>query len=195
MLATSDAVAGPSPLGARPLAAEDVHLCRALGHRASDTADCQVRDGNTSRRSTGRATVLVVLLDDNTILGDVGQGDTLVLDIRNRARRVVHRLDAHAIVRVGDGAVENAHRLDRVVGPAADGADREAVAAAARAACEGDVGARVDGQAVVLVLDDGARNVDAGRRADVEGVGVVAAAGVTGRVVDDNVVTGVLVRI
>jgi hypothetical protein len=60
------------------------------------------------------------------------------------------------------------------------------VASGASSTGELDVGTRVDSQAVVLVLDVGTDDADVGRRADVEGVGVVAKR-VTGRVVDGDV--------
>jgi hypothetical protein len=52
----------------------------------------------------------------------------------------------------------------------------------------GDVGARIDGQAVVLVLHHGARDVDASRGSDVESIRVVATGTVAGRVVKSDVV-------
>lgn len=62
------------------------------------------------------------------------------------------------------------------------------MATAAGAAGEGDVGARVDGKAVVLVLDDGTGDVDTGRRTDIKGIGIVATTGVAGRVVQVDIV-------
>lgn len=59
----------------------------------------------------------------------------------------------------------------------------------AGAASEGDISARVDGKAVVLVLDVGVGDGDASGAADVESVGVVAAIrNITSRVVDGDVV-------
>jgi hypothetical protein len=62
------------------------------------------------------------------------------------------------------------------------------VATGAEAAGESDVSAAVDGKAVVLVVDGGAGDGDLGRVANVEGVGVVAALGVTVLVVDGDAV-------
>lgn len=62
------------------------------------------------------------------------------------------------------------------------------MAASAGATGKCNVGAGVDGQAVILVVHDGARDVDVLGRADVKGIGVVAKrARVTGRVVVGNV--------
>jgi hypothetical protein len=63
------------------------------------------------------------------------------------------------------------------------------VAAGACTAGKGNVGAGVDGEAIILVLDVGVGDGDAGRAADVKGVGVVAAVSdVAGGVVDGDVV-------
>lgn len=48
--------------------------------------------------------------------------------------------------------------------------------------------ARVDGQAVILVLNVGVADGDVGGLADIEGIGVVATLAVTGGVVDGDVV-------
>ena len=48
--------------------------------------------------------------------------------------------------------------------------------------------ARVDSQAVVLVLDIGVADGDIGTRANIEGIGVVTALGITVRVVDGDLV-------
>lgn len=48
--------------------------------------------------------------------------------------------------------------------------------------------ARVDGQAVILVLDVGVGDPDAGGRTNVKGVGVVASLGISGGVVDGDVI-------
>ena len=48
---------------------------------------------------------------------------------------------------------------------------------------ERNIGARVDGKAVILVLDNGARDVNTGRRANVKGISVVSTTSITSRVV------------
>jgi hypothetical protein len=62
------------------------------------------------------------------------------------------------------------------------------VTAGAVAAGEGDLSTAVDGKAVVLVVDSGAADGDLGGASDVEGIGVVAALGVTVLVVDGDAV-------
>lgn len=82
------------------------------------------------------------------------------LDIGDGSGGAVDGLDTDTVVRVGDGAVLDQHSLDDVVRAASDRADGETVATAAGAAGEGDVGTRVDGKAVILVLYDSARDVN-----------------------------------
>jgi hypothetical protein len=62
------------------------------------------------------------------------------------------------------------------------------VATAAASASEGDVSARVDGKAIILVLNDSSRDVHAGGRTNVESVGVVATQGIAEGVIHVDVV-------
>jgi hypothetical protein len=62
------------------------------------------------------------------------------------------------------------------------------VATGAVAAGEGDLSAAVDSKAVILVVDGRAADGDLGGASDVEGIGVVAALGVTVLVVDGDAV-------
>jgi hypothetical protein len=78
---TGDGDTRPLPVGAGTLGAEDVDL---LGLGTDGTLD--VLDGKTGDRDAGCGlasgrTVLVVLLDQNTGLGDVLEGDALVDDV------------------------------------------------------------------------------------------------------------------
>lgn len=181
----------PLPPGARSLSTEQIHRRRTAANGALNAVQRQRRDRNTRSGSAGGASVLVILLDDNAVLGDVGQRDVAVGDVVYLSGSAVDGLNADAVLGVGDGGLLDDDAVDGVVGAAADGADGEAVAARAGAAREMDVGARVDGEAVVLVLDVGVGDGDAGGGADVEGVGVVAAVGdVAGGVVDGDVVEG-----
>lgn len=96
-----------------------------------------------------RRSVLVVLLDDDTVLRNARQRDALVSNVGNRTGGVVDSLDAHAVLGVLDLRALNEDGFDRVVGAATYGADGEAMAAGANAACESDVCAGVDGEAVL----------------------------------------------
>ena len=185
----SDLVARPLPVGARALTAEDVGLNTLGGHRTSDAGNLEVGDGDTGGRLAGRGAVLVVLLDDDTVLGDVGEGDVLVGNVGDGASGAGDGLDADTVVGVADLGVLNDDVLDDVVRAATDRADGETVATRAGTTNEVDVGARVNGQAVILVLDVGVGDGDASGAADVESVSVVATVGdITSSVVDGDVV-------
>ena len=118
----------------------------------------------------------------------VGELDVAVCHAGDFAGGAGDGLDAHAVVGVDDLRVEDVDGVDGVVAPAADAADAQAVAAGAVAAGESDLGAAVDSEAVVLVVDGSAADGDLGGAADVEGVGVVAALGVAVLVVDGDAV-------
>lgn len=187
VVATGQVNAGPGPVGAAALAAENVDGGGVGVDGAGDAVHGQALDGDVVGGLAGGPAVLVVLLDDDALLVDVGELDVRVGDVGHVAGLVDDGLDADAVVRVGDGRVGDGHVGDGVVVAAADGADGDTVAAGAGRAAELEVLARVDGQAVVLVLDVGAADVDAVGLVHVEGVGVVAAVGVAVRVVDVDV--------
>lgn len=118
----------------------------------------------------------------------VGQLDVAVCHAGDLAGGARDGLDAHAVVGVDDLRVEDVDGVDGVVAPAADASDAETVAAGAVAASEGDLGAAVDGKAVVLVVDSGAADGDLSGASDVESIGVVAALRVAVLVVDGDTV-------
>lgn len=153
LLAPSNSHAAPLPARARPLAAQKVDWCRAARNGALDSIQSQISDRHACRGGTRRASILVILLNHNAVLGDVGERDVAVRHIVYLASSAVYSLDAHTILRVGNGGVFYYDTVDCVVRAATDGADREAVATGAGAAGEVNVCAGVDGEAVVLVLD------------------------------------------
>lgn len=184
LLSTSDAVAGPGPVRAGALATKQVDVGARRGNTTLDAGDSEVGDWDTGGGGTGGAAVLVVLLDDDTVLGDVAQGDVVEGHAGDLASSTGDGLDTDAVVRVADLAVLDVHSVDGVVATASNRPNGQAVAARAGATGKGDVGAGVDGQAVILVLHDGSRDVDVLGRANVKGVSVVAErARVTSRVV------------
>ena len=139
LLAAGEADTLPGPARAAALATEDVDGGGLAGNGASDTVDSEVSDGNTSGGLAGGATVLVVLLDDNTLLLDVLEGDVLVGHAADGASSTGDGLDTDTVVGVNDGGVGNLDVLDDVVVATADGADGDTVAAGAGSAGEFDV--------------------------------------------------------
>ena len=79
-------------VGAR--GAEDVDVGTAGGDGAFDIFQAETADRNSVGWSAGRGTVLVVLLDNDAVLGDVLEGDVGVCDVGHRAGRTVDGLDA-----------------------------------------------------------------------------------------------------
>lgn len=151
--------------------------------------DSQVGDGDTSSRCASRRTVLIVLLDDDTVFSDVLERDILVGDALDGTCSSRDSLDANTVVGVGDGGARNDDVLHVVVGTATNGADADAVPTGASAAGEVNVCTRVDSEAVVLVLDVCVGNSDSRGATNIEGIGVVAAVGdIASGVVDGDLV-------
>lgn len=84
----------PGEVGAR--GAEDVDVGTARRNGALDTLQGEAGDGDPGGGSAGWGTVLIVLLNDDAVLGDVQQRDAGISDVGNRARRVVDGLDTDA---------------------------------------------------------------------------------------------------
>ena len=159
------------------------------GNRALtlDVAEGKTGDGEPAGGLALQVASLVVLLDQDTVLGDVGHGEVGVGDLVDLSGGVHGGLDADGVGALGDLVVGESNSVDDVVVAAADAADGQTVATRAKAVLEGDVCAGVDGNAVVLVVDLGTVDNDVVGAADVESVGVVATvARVTSRVVDGH---------
>lgn len=156
LLSTGDTVSGPGPARAGALAAEEIGVSAGRRDGALDAGDGQVGDRDSSGWGTGGAAVLIVLLDDDAVLGDVAQADVVEGDAGDLSGGARDRLDADAVVRVDDLAVLDVHSVHDVVAASSHRANGKPMAASAGATGEGNVSARVNGQAVVLVVHDGA---------------------------------------
>lgn len=151
LLATSDANATPFPVAAR--SAENVNLFRVICHCSRDILHGNIRDRDATRwGSCGRA-VLVILFNDDAVVGNVGEFDIGIGDVLDRSFGVVHSLDANSVGRVRDGAVGNVDVGHFIVGASTDRAHRDTMAARAVTVSEADVTSRVDSKAIILVLD------------------------------------------
>lgn len=106
----------PRPIRARATATQDINISARALHSARNPANREPRNRHARRRRPRRAAVLVVLLDDDAVLGDARQRDVLVGDVLDGARRVVDGLDAHAVLRVFDGGGRYGYRRYVVVG-------------------------------------------------------------------------------
>jgi hypothetical protein len=191
LLSTSDAVARPGPVGAATLTAKDVDVSTLGGDSTLDVLNSEASNRDTGSGLASGGAVLVVLLDDDTILGDVLESDVLVGNARDGTSGARDGLDADTVVRVDNSVVRDDDVLDYVVAATTNGADGDTVTARAGSTSEVDVSTGVDSQAVVLVLDVGVGDVDTSGATNIKGVGVVATVGyVTSSVVDGDLVKG-----
>jgi hypothetical protein len=127
------------------------------------------------------------------ILGDTAERDALVGNLVNGSFTIDKRLDSDAIGGVVDLVVEKLHVADCVRGSArsvTDRSDRQAVTTVALSVLESNAlnngsaiindlpvfrtyGSRVDGNAVILVVDDSAVNDNVGASTNVKAISVV----------------------
>lgn len=173
-VATGDENVLVGEVRARSVTAEDVVVVRVFinnGARHIDEGD--VGDDDAVGGLAGGATVEVVLLDIEAVVGNATHGDVLVGDVGDQARGVGVALDAGAVARVHEPAVAEDDAVDRVVRLAADRADGQAVASLAVHVVHDNVGAAGDSYAVVLVDDVGVLDGDAVTARHAESVAVV----------------------
>lgn len=87
------------------LGAENINTLSALlGHATVDVVQVDIGDGSSTAGLASRTFVGVVLLDDDTIVGDAGHGGVRVGDVVDLAAgRVGVGLDADCVRRVDDG--------------------------------------------------------------------------------------------
>lgn len=94
LLPSSDRHSGPFPVAARAFATEDVDRSRSRCYRASDLAHSEAGDRNASRRCTGGRAILVVLLDNDSVLRDIAERYAAVGDALHGSSGAVYGLDA-----------------------------------------------------------------------------------------------------
>ena len=157
--ATLDVDITPGPVGASTLGTQNVDVGSTAVDSSVDVVDGQTSDGDTAGGGSGRAAVLVVLLNDNTVVGDSGEGDILVGDAPDGTGGTVDTLDADTCRREGletgiwegrpggmrtvhgvlDVAVLDGDTVDNVVSASTDGTDGDTVTASALSAGKVDV--------------------------------------------------------
>lgn len=169
---SGDVDATPGPAAAA--CAENVDVDTSAGDGTSDTIDGKVGDGNTAGWLSGGGSVLVILLDDDTVGRDARELDVLVGDALDGSGGARDSLDADTVGRVGDSGGGDGDSLDSVVGTASNGSDGETVSSRAGCSSEADASSRVDGEAVILVLADGVGDGDVRGRSDVVAISVVS---------------------
>lgn len=110
LLSTSNGVSGPSPSRARSASAKNVDVGSGRGDGTLDILDSETGDGDTGSGSASWGSVLVILLDDDTVLGNAGEGDVLVGYALDGSSGAVDGLDTDTVLGVldcagGDGYV------------------------------------------------------------------------------------------
>jgi hypothetical protein len=99
LLSTSEANALPSPVGAATATTEDIDISSRAADATGNTIDSKPSNGNTSGGNTGRRTVLIVLLDDNAVVSDVGECDVLVSNTGDGAGGARDGFDTDTLLR------------------------------------------------------------------------------------------------
>jgi len=141
LLTTGNLNVGPSPASASTLSTNNSSVL-ALGVNsvlALDVLEGEVGDGKTAGGATVEVTAVVVLLDEDTVLLDLGEGDVGVGDLVDLAGLVLEGLDAETVGGVGDLGVEELDVVNDVIVAATDRADRETVTTVAVTVLEDDV--------------------------------------------------------
>jgi hypothetical protein len=92
LLSTGNRDARPGEVGAG--SAKDVDIGTAGGDCSLDVLQGDILDGDTGGGGSGGRTVLVVLLDDNTVLADVLESNARVRDVGDGTGGAVDGLDA-----------------------------------------------------------------------------------------------------
>lgn len=129
----------PGPVATASFSAKQVDVCTFTGNSAMDVVDRDFGDGNASCWLASWTAIQVVLFNHNPVLGNVGEGDVSVGNIRYRAGGTRDSLNADAIFRVDNLGRENLYTFDDVVGSATHGTDAKPVTTCAATTSEGNV--------------------------------------------------------
>lgn len=86
----------PGPVRAASGTAEDENVSGITVYRSLDIIQSKIGNGDTVRRSPRRTAVLIILSDDDAVIGDSRQRNIFICDTRYGASGIVNCLDTHA---------------------------------------------------------------------------------------------------
>jgi len=144
-LSSSDGNTGPSPIRARSWSTKNIDIGCWGRNGTSNTGEGQIGNWDTSGWGTGWGTVLIILLDDNSVAGYAGEGDVFVGYSCDSTSSPWNGLDADTVGGISDTGGGDYNIGDVIVSSAANTANWETVASGAGALGEGDWGSGVDG--------------------------------------------------
>jgi len=153
-----------------------------------DILESNVCDRDSVGGVTSGLAVLVILLNNKTLLNNLVKSDVLKANVVDLTGSTIDSLNTDTIIRVDNLRVLDQDIVNNVVAAATDGTDGKTMATRAETVKELDTVTRVDSNTVILVVDDSTVNGDVGTSTNVEGVSVVTTLGVTGLVVKEDVV-------
>jgi hypothetical protein len=136
VVSAGDGHVGPGPVSAAAVAA--VNVDGIVGVRLNSAGDATKRK-TTDSNAVGGLVAVVRLVDVDAVVGDAGESNVLVRHVLDCTGVSRLGLDADSVLRADDGRRLKRHARDRVVVPAADGADAQAVAARAVATSKDNV--------------------------------------------------------
>jgi hypothetical protein len=189
LLSTRDGVSSPSPSRARSASTEDINWNSRAGNSSGDTRNSKTGNWDTGGWLSSWRSVLVILLDDDTVLADVGESDSLIGDVLDGSLGARNGLDTDTVLGVDDLRVENLDGVNGIVVTTADGTDGETVSTSAGSTGEVDVSTRVDGETIILVDNNRVGDSNVGGSSNIESISVVTLS-VTVLVVHGDLVDG-----
>lgn len=192
LLAASNADSRPFPASAGAARAAGDYDVMSRARDSSFTLD--VAQGKAGNRDTAgsrsvQITAVVVLFDQNAVLGNARHGQVRVRDVVDLSGLSRKRLDADGLSALRDLIVRERDGVHGVVLAASYATDRQAVTTRAKTVLESDMGTGVDCDTVVLIVDLCAVDDDVIGTSNVKPVGIVGHslfACIPGRIVDGH---------
>lgn len=188
----SDRHISESEVGAAAITAKDVVVIGIVSHSASNVGKSHPANLDPVGRVAGRSSILVILLDINSVVGDARKSNVLVDNVADTTAGAGIRLDATTILAVHDLGVFEGHSIDGVIALASNRTDAQPVATRAVQIIHSDLASTRNSDTVILIVDLDALESDVVTRLDVETIGIVSSGIITTGIV--GLVTGGVVK-